>query len=99
MGYRIYLSTKSRGWNYNNIEAPMKVKKYFFGGWNPQMYDKVFKEPPSDLGLIETSLNKIEIPFPNELVEIFVTLMAFDRHGELVGRSLYNQSVELTLYR
>ena len=63
------------------------------------MYDKVFNEPPSDLGLIETSLTKVEIPLSDEGVEIFVTIMAYDRHGELVGRSLYNQSVELKLYR
>ena len=49
------------------------------------MYDKVFKEPPSDLGLIETSLTKVEIPLSDEGVEIFVTIMAYDRHGELVG--------------
>ena len=31
LGYRVYISTKSRGWNYNDIEAPKeRVKKYFW---------------------------------------------------------------------
>ena len=58
------------------------------------MYDKVFKEPPSDLGLIETSSTK-KISDKKE----FLLVMAYDRHGELVGRRLYNQSVELKLFR
>ena len=99
LGYRVYLSEKSRGWNYKEVEAPDNVKKYFFGGWNPEMYDNVFKEPPSDLGLIETSSTKIEIPISDKKEVIFVTVMAYDRHGELVGRRLYNQSVELKLFR
>ena len=99
LGYRVYLSEKSRGWNYKDVEAPDNVKKYFFGGWNPEMYDNVFKEPPSDLGLIETSSTKVEISIPHEEEVIFVTVMAYDHHGELVGRRLYNQSVELKLFR
>jgi hypothetical protein len=97
IGYRVYVSTKSRGWNYQDIEAPQSVKKYFTGGWKPEMYDNLFKEPPKDVAFFETESTSVELPFSNTDKPIFVTIMPFDKHGESVGRRLYNMSVELKL--
>lgn len=98
MGYRIYLSRKSRGWNYQYFIGDEKVKKYWHGGWRPEMYDSLFREPPSDAGLITTSRMSVEIDLPHGEVK-YVTIMPFDRYGESVGRKLYLMSEELTLTR
>ena len=49
------------------------------------MYDNVFKEPPSDLGLIETSSTK-NLTISDKKEEFLLQLN--DRHKKLVGRRL-----------
>lgn len=96
LGYRIFVSTKSRGWNYNHFIGDKAVKKYWHGGWRPTMYDKLFQEPPKDVGIITTRNTAVEINLPSGETR-YVTVMPFDKHGETVGRRLYNMSEELVL--
>lgn len=97
LGYRIFVATESRGWNYQDIDAPASVKKYFVGGWKPEMYDSLFKKPPGNIAFLETKSTRVELPVPQAGKAIYVTVMPFDKHGEEVGRSLYNMSAELKL--
>ena len=97
LGYRVYVSSKSRGWNYEWMNLPKSVQKYYVGGWEPEMYWSLFKEPQSDLGFYEVKSTEITLKLPDSLSTIFVTIMAFDKHGESVGRTLYNMSAELSL--
>jgi hypothetical protein len=97
LGYRVYVSRKSRGWNYQMVHSTPNVRSYVVEGWNPEMYDHVFKEPPKEIGYFETSATSVELTIPSGGNFIFVTVMAFDRHGESVGRRLYNMSAELRL--
>ncbi len=99
LGYRVYVSSKSRGWNYQDIDAPEDVKRYFMGGWKPEMYDNLFKEPPRDVQFFETDKTRIELAAADSKFPIYVTVMPFDKHGESVGRRLYNMSAELKLSR
>lgn len=78
---------------------PASVKRYFVGGWNPEMYDKLFKEPPRDVQLFEIDSTSIELEVADYKFPIYVTVMPFDKHGESVGRRLYNMSAELKLSR
>lgn len=98
LGYRVYVSTRSRGWNYQDIQVPASVEKYFTRGWEPEMYDNLFKEPPSDVLYLETPLTSIELSLANDGAPVYVTVMPFDEHGESVGRRLYNMSAELKLF-
>ncbi|EFV82242.1 hypothetical protein HMPREF0005_00778 [Achromobacter xylosoxidans C54] len=97
LGYRVYVSSRSRGWNYQDIDAPESVKKYFVGGWKPEMYDSLYKTPPKDVAFLETKSTHIELPAPKGGGPLYVTVMPFDKHGESVGRRLYNMSAELKL--
>lgn len=97
LGYRVYVSSKTRGWNYHDIDAPVAVKRYFVGGWKPEMYDNLFKEPPRDLQFFETDSTSIELASPDLKFPVYLTVMPFDKHGESVGRRLYNPSAELKL--
>lgn len=97
LGYRVYVSSRSRGWNYQDVDAPESVQKYFVGGWKPEMYDSLYKMPPKDVAFLETKSTEVELPFPKGGGSIYVTVMPFDKHGELVGRRLYNMSAELKL--
>ena len=86
LGYRIFVATKSRGWNYQDINASASVKKYFVGGWKPEMYDHLFKTPPRNIAFFETKSTRVELPVPETGEPIYVTVMPFDQHGETVGR-------------
>ncbi len=81
MGYRVYVGSRSRGWCYGK-------------GWRPEMYDGRLSLPPGDRAVLETAEASIDAP-PTR--PAYVTVMAFDRHGESVGRELYPMSPELAL--
>ncbi|MGE0767102.1 MAG: hypothetical protein AB7L90_11610 [Hyphomicrobiaceae bacterium] len=98
VGYRIYISSKSRGWNYQYFSGGASAEKYWDGGWKPEMYDALFREPPSELGLVTTKDTSVEVEVPPG-VKRYVTIMPFDQYGESIGRRLYNMSEELTLTR
>ncbi|WP_241082800.1 hypothetical protein, partial [Achromobacter xylosoxidans] len=69
----------------------------FMGGWKPEMYDSLYKTPPKDVAFLETKSTHIELPAPKGGGPLYVTVMPFDKHGESVGRRLYNMSAELKL--
>lgn len=96
IGYRIYISKKSRGWNHEYFTGEDSVKKYWDGGWKPEMYDALFQEPPSEAGLATTKQTSVEIDLPTG-EKRYVTVMPYDQYGESIGRRLYNISEELTL--
>jgi len=98
IGYRVYISSISRGWQHQEFRGSEQAKHYWHGGWNPAMYDAMFHEPPSDVDLITTSETSVTVDLP-EGQPRYVTVMPFDRHGEAVGRRLNNMSEELTLTR
>lgn len=81
LGYRVYFGSRSRGW-------------YYGSSWQPEMYDARFKLPPHDLGVVETAKTSVAMPSARPL---YVTVMAFDAHGEAVGRTLYPMSNELEI--
>lgn len=96
LGYRVYVSKRSRGWNYQAFSGAEEVRKYCSAGWKPEMYDALYREPPSEVALITTKEEVAEIELPQGETR-YLTVMPFDRHGESVGRKLYNMSEELTL--
>ncbi len=96
LGYRVYVSSKSRGWNYRNIDLTDSVSPHVLDDWNPDMYDAMFKLPPHDLGLFKITDTDITLKTAEDQT-IYVTVMAFDEYGEMVGRQLYNMSPELAI--
>lgn len=96
LGYRVFISSHSRGWNYKNKSLSKEIEKYVLSGWKPEMYDNMYKEPPSDIGMFAISENSIQVQLTKGQ-SIFLTVMAFDKHGESVGRRLYNMSPELAI--
>ena len=81
IGYRVYMGSTSRGWCYGPH-------------WKPEMYDARFKLPPGDVAVIETTKTVISLP---ESRPLFVTVMAYDKHGESVSRKLYPMSHEIVV--
>jgi hypothetical protein len=96
IGYRIFVGTYSRGWHYNKFTGAPELKKYWQGGWKPEMYDALFKTPPQNAGFYETSNTSIIINIPSGEMR-YVTVMPFDKHGESVGKRIYHRSEELVL--
>ena len=81
LGYRIYIGSKSRGWTYGKA-------------WKPRMYDARFKLPPRDIAMIMTKETACGIPKSRPL---YITVMAYDKHGEAHRRTLYPMSHELVV--
>ena len=96
LGYRIYLSNKSRGWDYSFFGGSQSAKKCWSNpdGWKPEMYEKMAQIPPHEVALIETKGTSIDIPVESGKT-YFVTVMPYDAHGEMVGRKLYFASNEI----
>ena len=99
-GYRIYVSERSRGWNYNLFRGRPDLMKYQStdGKWSPDNYESLFKLPASDVALIEVPADKNEtiIPLRGKKM-VFISIMPFDEYGKSIGRKLFPLSSELKI--
>jgi hypothetical protein len=99
-GYRIYVSERSRGWNYNQFRGRPDLMKYQStdGKWSPDNYESLFKLPASDVALIEVPADKNEtiITLRGKKM-VFISIMPFDEYGKSIGRRLFPLSSELKI--
>ncbi len=97
-GYRVFISTQSRGWDYAAFFGAEEARPYWNnpGGWKPEMYDVFHLLPPSDVDLIQTESGQVEIAIPAGET-LFISIMAYDVYGEQVGRKLYPVSNEIVI--
>ena len=58
------------------------------------MYDARFKLPPRDIEMITTKETAFGLPNARPL---YITVMAYDKHGEAHRRTLYPMSYELVV--
>ncbi len=98
-GYRVFLGSSSRGWNYRVFVGENDAKQYWSaeGTWDSSLYDAAFNLPPDDLGIVETENTSLALELPAGASSVFLTIMPFDEHGEAVGKKLYPMSAELRL--
>ena len=98
VGYRVYVSVESRGWSYSPEGASPGVLSYWShpGGWQPEMVDRLFELPKSDVALETTEVEWVRLELEAGRT-YFVTVMPFDAHGEAVGREIYCLSQELAI--
>lgn len=98
IGYRLYLSHESRGWNYGGFTGKGNTRECWSSdlGWDPAMYDALYSMPPRDAGFVESSKTEAELVLkPGQ--QLFVTAMAFDEYHDSVGKEMYLQSNELKI--
>ena len=98
LGYRVYISNQSRGWDYPIFYGEEDAKFYWtdLGGWKPEMYDAYHRLPLVDVALMVTQSGKLDIHLPNDEI-YFLSIMAYDAYGEKVGRELYPASNEIRI--
>ena len=98
-GYRVFLGSSSRGWNYRVFVGEDNAKQYWSaeGTWDSSLYDAAFNMPPDDFGIVETENTSLALELPAGASSVFLTIMPFDEHGEAVGKRLYPMSAELRL--
>jgi hypothetical protein len=96
LGYKAYVSENSRNWSYNEFSGPKKLRKFWSNanGWKPEMYERLFKEPPHEIAFIKTDQTYIDIPL-DKTKTYYITVMPYDAHGESVGKVLYRMSEEI----
>jgi hypothetical protein len=95
-GYRVFVSSTSRGWDYGNFLGSTAAKSDWANpsGWAAGMYSRLFQVPPSDVARVDSN-------GPNIVVSglgpgtYFVSVMPRDSYGDSVGRELYPSSNEL----
>lgn len=91
VGYRVYVSPKSRGWNFPVFASDKSVRPY----WSPTALPNdeiVYLEPPGEITTVTDTTVRIAHEVP-----VFVTVIPFDAHGERLGRRIYAMSEELAL--
>jgi hypothetical protein len=97
-GIQIFISDRSRGWDYNQFYGNKSAKVYWANprGWKPTMYGYLFELPPSNLGLINLTGDKKQVNIPvHHGMTYFITVMPIDSYGLSVSRVLYPESNEL----
>lgn len=95
MGYVIYVSNKSREWEYLYQYCTNDVKKYILNQYMPAQYDNINKLPPSDV-LIDTTVNNY-CDLHLSSGTYYVSIMGFDQHGLDIGKRWYKPSNELVI--
>ena len=95
LGYRLFIGTRSRGWEYSRYFCGEGVKKHVrpVPILDPVSYDRINRMPPSDVALVASPDGKFGIDLPRGTY--FMTVMAYDRHGEEIGKSWYMPSNEI----
>lgn len=98
IGYRVYVGSKSRNWSYQRWSGNKKTKPFWATdtGWKPEMYDALYQMPPHDVDLIQTEDTQVTLELdPSEIY--YITIMAFDAHGEEINKEMYLQSNEIKI--
>jgi hypothetical protein len=98
LGYTIFVSNHSRGWDYNQFYGDESVINYWANpdGWRPFMYENLFAVPPSDVMLITRKAIETQVEIPVERGKTYyITVMPFDAYGKMIGRNLYPESNEI----
>ena len=98
LGYRVFVSKSSRGWCYQEFAGAADIRSFWSdcGGWKPEMYEAMFRQPLHEVALATTPETHITLELPSGSI-YFVTVMPFDAHGERVGKQSYAMSAELRL--
>lgn len=93
LGYRIFVSKKSRGWEYGNVYAEGKAIEYVKGNYGFNQYDALESLPFKDVLYIETTETAAVLKLDEGIY--YISIMPFDKHGEESGVELYVPSNEL----
>ncbi len=108
VGYRIFVSQSSRGWNYNSYQGSQSVAanvamyKASDAPWSPEMYDHRYRTPPSEVMTLfvdaqATTLWGLEsatIQLPAHGT-YYISIMAVDAQGLAMGKTNYLLSEEI----
>lgn len=57
------------------------------------MYEKMYRVPPHEVALVTTKPPYVNLSLAPG--EYFITVMPYDKHGEAVGKVLYQMSDEI----
>jgi len=95
LGYRVYISNNSRGWEYGTVHGEKDIEKYVWNRYIPEQYDKVLSFPPMDAMTIDTKETEIELELNKGTY--YISIMPYDFHGESVGKKIYKISNELKI--
>lgn len=94
LGYKIYVSKKSRGWDYSSMYAEEDALQYIKESYHADQYDFIMNLPFSDVLYTETVETEALIVLSEKGI-YYISIMPFDKHGEDVGIEMYFPSDEL----
>ncbi len=108
VGYRVFVSRTSRGWNYNAFKGADSVTpnvlpyKASSAAWTPAMYDRRYSPPPSDVMTLFVPATAKTL-LGNESVNLqlpedgtyYVSIVAVDAYGMSIGKTNYSLSEEI----
>lgn len=95
VGYKVFVSRTSRGWEYANVNVEDEVASYVVNRYSPEQYDKIGQLPPAEVYAINTENTEIELDLEKGIY--YISIMPYDAHGFSVGREVYLLSNELRI--
>ena len=95
LGYMIYVSKKSRGWEYLSKYCDESVNKYVVNRYEPEQYDKITVMPPSEVLKDKIEKSYYDLTLPKG--KYYISIMPYDRYGEDIGKEWYLPSNELMI--
>jgi len=98
LGYHLYVSQQSRGWNYNGASLPPALMSFKSSNvpWNPSLYNALFRVPKSEVALLTTVSTSATFVLDHP-ADYYVTVMPYDAHGQSVGKAIYFASEEIKI--
>lgn len=98
--YRVFLSERSRGWNYAKFAGRDDLRRFMSEatGGTVDHFERAFQTPPDDLGQLIVAADS-----PNVTIDlhgkrrVYVTIMPVDAYGESIGRKIFPVSNELRI--
>jgi hypothetical protein len=96
-GYRVAVSTRSRGWQYEERASDAAVARFLVpSGWTRASYGRLLRPLPADVALVRTTRTGASLSLPAG-GRFYVSVSAFDRYGESIGKRVYFASEELRI--
>lgn len=98
-GYRVYVGTISRGWDWHTFYGAPQLASYRSAAdYAPDMQPLMKNELPGDVEMRELPLGETHLDItPQKGQQLYVSIVALDAHGQEAQAALYPPSNEIIL--
>lgn len=97
-GYRVYVGSNSRGWDWDIFYAPDKLMSYrSLPGYDPANFEQLYQPLPDDVAVMQLGPDETSVAIPAQDSQVFVSIVALDAHGLEAENQFFFPSNEIRL--